>query len=378
MEQIVHLNNCGASLPPQPVLDATIEYLRLEAEIGGYEAVDVAADKLARVNTAGAELLGCRPDEVAFTTGASEAWWRAFLSVPLVAGDRVLIGRTEYVANALALIQAAEQGVQVEVVPDDPSGQIDLDALASMLDGRVKLVCLTSIAMTNGLVNPTAEVGALVKEAGAYFLVDACQAVGQLPVDVEDWQCDFLSFTGRKFVRAPRGTGMLYVRSSVMDELVTPTFIDGRSADWTSEDQYALQPTAQRFELVECSYAAKIGFGRAMDYALDLGLNAIEQRISGLATYLREELAQVPGVRVLDTGLRQCGIVTFDVQGRQADQVRLELAEGGINTGSPGISGSRYDIGSRSVDAVVRAGVHYYNTTDELDQAVSAVKNLAN
>lgn len=377
VDQIAHLNNCGTSLPPEPVLEATIDYLKLEATVGGYEAMDVAAEELSRVYYAGAELLGCRPDELAFSTGASEAWWRAFLSVPLVAGDRVLIGRTEYIANALALIQASARGISVEIVPDDGSGQIDIEALEKMIDGRVKLVCLTSIAMTNGLVNPTAEVGAVVKAAGAYFLVDACQAVGQIPVDVDEWQCDFLSFTGRKFVRGPRGSGMLYVRSSIMDELEQPPFIDGRSASWTSDHKYELQPTAQRFEFFECSFAAKVGFGRAIDYALELGLDSIDRRVSALADYLRARLDDTPGVRALDTGIRKCGIVTFDVAGHPAAEVSAALANQSINTGSPELSASRYDVASRSVPAVVRAGVHYFNTEDELDRLVAEVAALS-
>ncbi|MEM7275844.1 MAG: aminotransferase class V-fold PLP-dependent enzyme [Actinomycetota bacterium] len=373
---VIHLNNCGAALPPRPVVDAMVDYLEREARVGGYEQMAAAAEAVDLVYDAGARLLGCDLSEVAFTTGASEAWWRAFLSVPLVAGDRVLVGRTEYVANALALLQAAERGVSVEVVPDDDTGQIDLAALASMLDDRVALVCLTPIAMTNGLVNPTAEVGALAKEAGAYFLVDACQAAGHIPIDVESWGCDFLSFTGRKFVRGPRGTGMLYVRGTVMDELIPPTFIDGRSATWSDDAAYHLQPTARRFELFERSFGAQVGFGVAMDYALALGLEAIEARTSALAERLRADLAELDGIRVLDTGTRRCGIVTFDVAGMAAAEVTSRLAAVGINTGSPDITGSRYDVGSRGVTAVVRAGVHYYNTEAELDRTVEAVAEL--
>lgn len=374
---LVHFNNCGSAPPPQPVLDAMIDYLKLEATVGGYEAMEVEAEALNRTYTAGAELLNCRPDELAFTDGASEAWWRAFLSVPLVSGDRVLIGRTEYSSNALALLQVAERGIAVEVVPDDADGQIDLEALEAMLDERVKLVCLTSIAMTNGLVNPTAEVGALVKQAGAYFLVDACQAVGQIAVDVQQFQCDFLSFTGRKFVRGPRGSGMLFVRAAVLDELAPPVFIDGRSADWTSESTYELAPGAQRFEFFERSFASKLGLGVAFDYALSLGMESIEARVVALANRLRAGLEASDGVRMLDTGIRRCGIVTFDVPGNEAVSVSAELRQRGIITGSPGINGSRYDIASRSVEAVVRAGVHYFNTEAEIDRLVAEVADVA-
>ena len=373
---LIHFNNCGTSLPPQPVLDSMIDYLRLEAAIGGYEAAEAEADGLARVYDAGARLLGCDRHELAFTTSSSEAWWRAFLSVPLAAGDRVLVGRTEYLANMLALIQVAERGVDVEVVPDDGTGQIDLESLATLLDERVKLVCLTSIAMTNGLVNPTAEVGALVNAAGAYFLVDACQAVGQIPVEVEAWGCDFLAFTGRKFVRGPRGTGMLYVRQSIMDQLEPPTFIDGRSAEWTSDTTYRLHPTAQRFEFFECSYGAKLGFGRAMDYALDLGLDAIETRIVGLAERLRAGLDGLSTARTLDTGSRKCGIVTFEVDGHEAAEVAGRLRSVAINAGSLGVASSRLDLGSRAVSELVRVGVHYFNTEDEVDRLVAEIASM--
>lgn len=374
--EVAHLNNCGTAMPPQPVVDAVVDYVRLEARVGGYEAAEVEAERLGRVYESGARLLGCGPDELAFTTGASEAWWRAFLSVPLEAGDRVLIGRTEYVANTFALIQARERGIEVDVVPNDGTGQIDLDALAAMLDERVKLVALTSIVMTNGLVNPTPEVGALVEEAGAYFLVDACQEVGQRPVHVDDFRCDFLSFTGRKFVRGPRGSGMLYVRRSVMDDLRDPVFIDGRSAEWSSEGGYTLADDATRFEFFEFPYASKIGLGVAFNYALDLGLDAIEARITALADRLRAGLDRVAGARCLDTGVTRCGIVTFDVEGMAAMDAHLQLRDRGFNLGAPGLAGSRLDLGSRSVEAVVRAGVHYYNTEDEIDRLLEAIDDL--
>jgi selenocysteine lyase/cysteine desulfurase len=375
--EVVHLNNCGSALPPQPVVDAMIDYLRLESMVGGYEAAGEMADGLDRVYDAGAELLNCDRDELAFVDGASEGWWRALLSVPFTEGDRVLIGRTEYTSNVYALIQLAERGITVDVVPDDSDGQIDLSALEAMLDERVKLVALTTIAMTNGLVNPTEQVGSLAKAAGAYFLVDACQAVGQIPVDVERFQCDFLSFTGRKFVRGPRGSGMLYVRRAVFDELLPPVFIDGRSADWTTDTTYELQPSAQRFEFFERSYASKLGLGVAFDYALSLGMEAIEARVVGLAERLRAGLDTIEGVTVRDTGVRRCGIVTFDVAGRDQAEVSAELRTRGIQTGSLTLANSRYDLGLRGVESLVRAGVHYYNSEAEIDRLTAEVADLA-
>lgn len=373
---LTHLNNAGASLPPDPVLNATIEYLQLEAQIGGYATADDQLDELDRFYRAGSALLGCDPGEIAFASGASEAWWRAFCSVRLEPGDSVLIGRSEFVANGIALAQAMHRGIDVVIIEDDEHGQIDLNAFAARLDDSVKLVCLTHVPMTSGLVNPAAEVGRLAKEAGAYYLVDACQSVGQMPVSVDDLQCDFLSFPGRKWIRGPRGSGLLYVRHSIMDDLEPPIFTDGRAADWVGPHEFNLQPTAQRYEFGEFSYAAKRGMGVAMDYAVGLGLDAIEARVSVLADRLRAELPQIAGVRVYDQGLRKCGIVTFTVDQHEPVEIVTGLRAMKINTAAPPARASLLDIGAKGIEAVVRASPHYYNTDSELDRFLEALASV--
>ena len=205
---IIHLNNCGSSLPPQPVVEGAIDYLRLEAEIGGYEAYWAREDQMNAVYDATARYLGCMPSEVAYTSGAGDSWWRAFAAIPLKTGDRVLASTAEYQANAFALLQARDRGVIVEVVPNDAMGLIDLEAMRSMIDDRVKLVTLTHIAMANGAIQPAAVVGEIAHEAGALFLLDSCQAAGQLPLNVDSLNCDFLAYTGRKFMRGMRGSGV--------------------------------------------------------------------------------------------------------------------------------------------------------------------------
>ncbi len=237
-EDVAHLNNAGCALRTRSVLDAQIDYLTDEALLGGYETEDARGADLERFARSSAALIGAQPSEMAFTGGASEAWWRAFSSVPLHPGDRVLAGSAEFVTGAVGLLQARRRGVDVKFVPDDATGCIDLDALASMLEERTKLVCLTHLPMANGLVNPAAEISSLARSAGAYFLLDACQALGQLPVHVDDVQCDFLTATGRKWLRGPRGTGLLYARQSALAGLNDPVFVDGRSADWFVADDY--------------------------------------------------------------------------------------------------------------------------------------------
>jgi cysteine desulfurase/selenocysteine lyase len=375
-EHVIHFSNAGSSLPTSQALEAQIDYLRLEASIGGYEAMAEAAPNLDNFYSAAGALLNCSPHEVSFVSGASEAWWRAFLAVDLKPGDRVLVGSTEFQSAAFGLMQARNRGVVVDVIPNTRTGQVDISALESMLDGSVKLVGLTQIAMSNGLVNPAAQVGAIVAQSDALYLLDACQAVGQMPVDVEDIKCDFLTATGRKWMRGPRGTGMLYVRDSIVGDLMDPVFVDGRSALWDSTNTYRPLAGSARFELGEANHSGKVGLGVAIDYALRLGLGAIADRVGSLADQMRIQLKMVPDVTVTDIGPDLCGIVTFTTEALPASEVSHELRQRGINTSSLGASNSRWMFESMGVDEIVRASPHYYNTEEEVDVFVRALREV--
>lgn len=374
-EEVIHFNNAGAALQASRVVDAVVEHLRLEQRIGGYEAGDAAVEAKVRTYDAIARLLGCAPTEIAMTTGASEAWWRAFQSVPLDAGDRVLACRAEYNANAFALMQAAERGVQVEIVPDDETGQVDLAAMADMLDDRVKLVTLTHIPTSGGLVNPAEAVGELIADHDTMYLLDACQSAGQRVLDVDAIGCDFLAFTGRKFVRGPRGTGGLYVRAATMDRLLDPVFIDSHSADWVADHEYELHAGAERYELFETSVAARIGLGVAVDYALGVGIDAIQDRTQRLAARLRDALRGA-GAVVHDQGVEQSGIVVFSVPDRDAAAVVSTLRDAGINTSLASARTAQMDLGARGIDTATRASIHYYNTDAEIDALITALGAL--
>ena len=376
--EFIHLNHAGASPCPQPVLHTVVEHLELEAAVGGYEAAERRAADLAGVYRSVARLLGAAPEEVALTQSATDAWVRAFWSLPLRAGDVVLTGRAEYVSNALALLDARERrGIRVEVLPDDQWGQLDVGALADRLDDpAVALVALTHVPTQGGLVNPAAEVGRLCRSAGVPFLLDACQSVGQLPARVDELGCDLLSATGRKYLRAPRGTGFLYVRSELLERLRAP-FPDAGSAVWTAPGRFEPVAGARRFEAWERSWAALLGLGTAVDYALDLGLEAIEARVVTLAERLRQHLAAIDGVAVHDRGRRRCGIVTFTVVGRDAAGVRAALAAERVHVWTTSAASARFDLPSRGLDEMVRASVHYTTTDDELERVVEMVARLA-
>jgi cysteine desulfurase / selenocysteine lyase len=382
-ERVTHLNHAGASLPPRQVLDAQVEWLRAEAESGGYELADQRADDRQRTYDEVAALLGAGNDEIALVENATFAWHQAFWSLPLRPGDRILTCTVEYASSYVSYLQAQRRrGVAVEVIPDDEHGQVSIDALAGLLDdgdaggdsgrGPIGLVAVTHVPTNGGVVNPVEDVGRLCRAAGVPFLLDACQSVGQMPVDVEAVGCDFLTATGRKFLRAPRGTGFLYARRSRFETL-DPAFVDLLGAEWVAPDRYELRPDARRFENWESNLAAIAGLREAVAYARSWGLDAIAGRVGHLAEALRARLADVSGVAVHDLGTRRSGIVTFTKDGHPASEVKQALAHQGINVSVSEPSSTRLDADRRHLPPLVRASVHYLTTEAELDRVTAAV-----
>lgn len=375
-EHVLHFNNAGSSLPPQPVLDATIAYLQLEAHIGGYEAAEQQQDALKHTYDAVASLIGCSSAEIALVESATRAWDLAFYSIPFKPGDRILTAMAEYGSNYIAYLQRARQsGVTVEAIPSDEHGQLSIEALRQMIDEHVRLIAITHVPTNGGLVNPAAEVGKIAREHGILYLLDACQSVGQMPINVETIGCDLLSATGRKYLRGPRGTGFLYVRNSVLDQL-EPPMLDMRTATWIAPDRFEIKAGVDRFESFECNYAARVGLGVAVDYAMQWGLDAIWRRVRDLAYALRTQLSPIPGVIVHDRGIVQGGIVTFTFEGRDPAAIKQMLAQQRINVTVSDRNSTLLDMDSRGLSSLVRASVHYYNSEEEVEHFCQAIEML--
>ena len=375
--RVLHFNNAGAALMPTPVVESLIAHLQLEASVGGYEAAELAHAAAERAYDAIAALIGCQRDEVAVIENATRAWDLAFYSIPFQAGDRILTCVAEYGSNYIALLQVARRsGAQVEVIPNDEHGQVSLDTLDRMLERPARLIAITHIPTNGGLVNPVAEVGRFARDAGVLYLLDSCQAVGQMPLNVDTIGCDMLSATGRKYLRGPRGTGFLYVRRQVL-ERIEPVFLDLHSARWTASDAYRVRSDARRFENWESYVAGKIGLGVAVDYAMSWGLESIAARIQSLADSLRRGLAEIPRVRVHDQGAVKCGIVSFTVEGMDCKLIQQALARHHMNVSVSTVEATRLDMEARRLESLVRASVHYYNTEEEVERFCDAVARIS-
>ncbi len=375
--EVIHFNNAGAALMPQAVVDAQIAHLQREAQIGGYEAAEAAHAAIEHSYQAIATLIGAQPDEIAIVENATRAWDMAFYALTFQPGDRILTAMAEYASNYIALLQVSQRsGASIEVIPNDEHGQVSVAALEQMIDERVKLIAITHVPTNGGLVNPAAAIGKVARAAGVCYLLDACQSVGQMPVDVTALGCDILSATGRKFLRGPRATGFLYVRRERIASL-EPPLLDLHAARWTAPDRYTIRADARRFENWETNYAGKIGLGVAVDYALGWGLDAIWARVSSLAAQLRSELAAIPGISVHDIGAVRCGIVSFSVANHSAQKVRQALLAQRINVSVSSRESTRLDMEARALNEIVRASVHYYNSEEEVAQFCTALAAIS-
>ncbi len=373
----IHLDNAGAALMPSSVLQTQVDQLQLEASVGGYEAARQQHDRIEAVYDSVAQLINCQRDEVAIVENATVGWMMAFYAIPFQSGDRILTAEAEYASNYLAYLQIArDTGVVVEIIPSNAHGEVCVESLESMIDARVKLITITHIPTNGGLVNPIEEIGAVARAHDILYLVDACQSAGQVVLDVEAIQCDLLSATGRKYLRGPRGVGFLYVSRRILESL-HPPMIDLYSAQWVDAGHYELRADARRFENWESNYAAKLGLGCAIDYALALGIGDIEIEISRLAENLRASLARTPGVSVHDIGRRKCGIVTFSVAGVEASEVETRLRQLGINVSMTTPKSTLIDATRRQLPDMLRSSVHYYNQESELEALVKAVEAIA-
>jgi selenocysteine lyase/cysteine desulfurase len=374
---VAHLDHAGASLMPRCVLETQIEHLKLEAAVGGYEAERLREDQIEAVYDSVARLINCQRDEVAIVENATVGWMMAFYAIQFNQGDRILTAEAEYASNYLAYLQLVkDKGVVVETIPSTATGELCVESLKAMIDDRVKLISVTHVPTNGGLVNPVEAIGAVAKANDILYILDACQSAGQMPLDVTAIQCDVLSATGRKWLRGPRGVGFLYVNSRIVESL-HPPMIDLFSAIWVDVGRYELRKDARRFENWESNYAAKLGLGSAIDYALNIGLDNIEIEVCRLADIFRARIGEIPGVSVHDIGKRKCGIVTFSVAGVDSAEVATRLRENKIQVSVSSPASTLIDATRRELPTLVRASVHYYNQEAQIDALVSCVKAIS-
>jgi len=372
--QVVHFNNAGSALPPEPVLDRQVAYLKEEACIGGYEAHDKYLDEIEATYSSVARLLNAQSNEIALMENATQAWNAAFQAISFQEGDEIMVNQCDYASNYLAYLHHPK-ALKIRVIPNTAQGDMDMNALKAAISDKTRLIAITHMPTNGGVLAPAEEIGSIARAHDILYVLDACQTAGQYPLDVEQLQCYMLSATGRKYLRGPRGTGFLYVRNSRLPEL-TPHTIDLHSATWTGEKEYYIRQDARKFETWESNKANVLGLKVAVDYAMNIGITTIWNRVQDLAHQLRTELKELPGVKVHDEGTHLGGIVSFTLTELRAEEVQQRLRDAQIHVSWNGIPNTYLDMTRRDLKEIVRASVHYYNTEEEIAQFTKALKEL--
>jgi selenocysteine lyase/cysteine desulfurase len=377
IEFSTHLLACGSSLMPQRVVDVILEHTQLEALMGGYEAEAKKIDDLNKIYDIVAEHIGANSHEIALMENSTVAWSHAFYALPLKSGSRILTSEAEYAANYVAFLQRAKRdNLTIDIIPSDQNGTLDTNALEAMVDERVGLIAISWIPTNGGLVNPAENVGKVAKKYNIPYLLDACQAAGQMQIDVNKIQCDFLSATGRKFLRGPRGTGFLYINEKWLGT-IEPAMIDHFGAPWVKKNVYELREDARRFETWENSYALRAGLGEAIKYAEEVGIDLIHERVQLLAKFNRDLLSEIKNIQLRDIGTEQCGIISFSIDEKNdPKEIVDQMSEAGFAIGLVDPESTLIDSERRNLPTLLRMAPHYYNTEDEIEKAVKQVSLL--
>ncbi len=373
----IHFNNAGASLMPMPVVGAMTEYITLESMTGGYEAADLRASQMELYYSSMARLLNAQPENLAFTSSATNSFARALSCIPFNQGDSILIANEDYISNQLAFLSIQKRlGIKLLRAGSLPEGGVDVADMKRLMDlHHPKLVSLTHVPTNTGLVQPVSAVGALCRDRDILYLVDGCQSAGQMPVDVKAIGCDFFSGTFRKFLRGPRGAGFLFVSDRVLQDQLEPLFIDMRGADWTEKDSYILRQDAKRFEDWELPYALVTGSQVAVDYALRIGLDEIQNRNQKLCQIIRKQLSDLP-LEVLDKGKELSSIITVRIPGKESSAVLHGLRSRNINTSITSRGSAIIDFDAKGVSWALRISPHYYNTEQEIAVLTESLANI--
>jgi cysteine desulfurase / selenocysteine lyase len=376
-ENKIFLSSAGCSLPPKSMFEKMHTYNKLEEEYGGYPVEAFQSTERNSFYSEMATLLNCRAENISFQYSATEGFSRALSAIPFQKNEVILTTDDDYISNYMAFISLRKRiGIKIVRCKNTGLGELDLiDFENKLVNEKPALVAITHVPTNSGLVQPVAEVGALCKKHDTLYLLDSCQAVGQLVVDVQEIGCDFLNGTGRKFLRGPRTSGFLYVSDKALNMGLEPLYIDRRGAEWTDDEEYTSVDTALRFEPKEVGVEI-IGLAEAINYCNNIGIKNIENYNNIIVKKLRENLLQIPNIQLLDKGSVVSAIVTFTVKNKSLEYVENLLKSNEIYYSVSYKNYALIDFYKKNVDWAIRFSPHYFNTIDEMDEVSAILKGI--
>lgn len=391
---LIYLDSAATSQKPRQVLDAEREFLthaNAAVHRGAHTLAGEATDLFEDARAAVAGFVGARPEQLVWTSGATMGLnlvayaidnasrgrgGAASARVALQPGDEIVTTAIEHHANLIPWQElAVRTGAVLKHIPARPDGTLDLDAAASLIGPRTRLVAFTHVSNVLGIVNPVAALVALARAVGALTVLDACQSAPHLPLDLPALGVDLAVFSGHKML-GPYGVGGLYGRAEILEAL--PPFLTGGSMITTvTLDGAEYLPPPQRFEAGTQPVGPAVGLAAAVRYLDEVGLDRIHAHESALAARLGDGLRAIPGIRLLGdaAGVERVGLWSFDVDGVHAHDAGQFLDARGIavRVGHHCAAPLHRQYG---ITASVRASTALYNTADEIDELLDAVAGI--
>lgn len=391
----IYLDSAASSLTPIPVLDAMSDYYlhhRTNLHRGMHKLAMETARKFDAAMENIANFIGAQVEEIAITTNATYAINLVALSLDFQEGDEVIISTLEHSSNVLPWLRLAKKaGVVVRWWTANPDGTLDLGKLQELLSERTRLLALTHVSNALGSLVPVEAIGALCNERGVLYLIDACQSIPHIPIDVKRIGCDFLAFSGHKMC-GPTGIGVLYLKSSHAQQM-SPALIGGGSINTYRTRYDTLEScTADSFPFSELPHkwiagtppiAETLGLSAAIDYLLAIGMDNLMQHDTQLLEQTITGLREIPGVVLFgpeQMALRS-SIVSFNITGLYPLKVGRMLTEDfdiGLRAGHHCALNYFHEVQPKSmVEGNVRASFYLYTTSEEIERFLSAVKTIA-
>lgn len=380
---LVYLDNAATSQKPRVVLDALVEaYTTWNANVhrGVHHLSQIATQKHEEARIKVADFIHAQSEEIIFTKGTTDSINMlafSFGQAMVQEGDEILISTLEHHSNIVPWQMLCERKKAVlKIIPLREDFSIDIEAFKSLLTKRTRLVSVAHVSNLLGIINPIEEIISIAHEHGIPVCIDGAQSVPHMPVDVQKIDCDFLVFSAHKMY-GPTGLGVLYGKKEWLDKL-PPAAGGGEMIEHVRFDKTTYNILPYKFEAGTPDYVGTYAFGRALDYLQDIGLEVISEHEHILTHYLEEQLLSLNNVQVYAAGLPKAGAVSFNVY--RADGTLIHPFDVGVLLDRQGVAVRTGHhcaeplIEHLQVPGTVRASLGLYNTKQDIDALISALK----
>lgn len=377
---VIYLDNAATTPTPEPVIDAMLEYFHeYNANIG--RGLHRSAKRASETFESSREVIGktiqAKPEEIAFTKNTTEALNLLARGLDLKRGDKVIATVLEHHSNLIPWQRLEKElGIELQIIKDNSDYIIDPSTIENAVDENTQLITMPWVSNVFGTRQPVEEVGKIADENDILFSVDAAQAVGHVPVDVDDIGCDFLAAPGHKGLLGPQGTGFLYISEKHLDE-VSPMLYGGGIVESAREHSCQLVEPPQIFDAGTPNIPGIIGLGRAAEYVLDIGLERIEKRERKLIRKMHE-ISDLNDVEIYGPKSPEkiAGVLSFNVDDMNPHELSSILDEVADIATRSGHHCADLAMGYFGLDATLRASVHYYNSVGEIEKFIETLNDI--